>query len=155
MNGSVRARYERALSNERETRGRKPQGPTPAQLAAAEDERRERLLFNAKKIQEDRINLMLLDMTEDERSVVFEIVNRESPQNLGNAVVLEALLLRVRNEGVSNLRDAMTETTREEQSAVWKLLQEGSAASRLGMDGGVGCRTALQIVKHQQFVEEN
>jgi len=145
---SVRARLEQR-EVERRYAARAPQIPR-----AAEDERRTRLAQNARTIQSDQVNLMLLDMTDPEREVVFAIVNRERPGSLGSAPVIEATLLRVRTVGVEALRQEMQDTTREEQSAVWEILKSATAEEKLGMDGGRACRAALQQVRHDQFMRE-
>ncbi len=154
MNNSVRTRREFEAYQAAERAARQPQGPTAAQIAANEDERRERLAQNMRKIREDQVNLLLLDLTEDEREIVFEIVNRDCPQNLGNPTVLEATLLRVRNEGEYNLREVMQDTTPQEKSEVWQILQSATASDRLGLNEARRCREALQQVRHKHFVED-
>jgi 7-keto-8-aminopelargonate synthetase-like enzyme len=121
-------------------------------LETLEQERQERLSQNARKIREDAVNTLLLDMTDDEREVVFAIVGRERPDALGSADVISATLLRVRTVGVENLRTVMEGTTRQEQLAVWDILKSASAEERTGMDGGAACREALRQVRSDEYL---
>jgi hypothetical protein len=146
---SVRTRIEDALMASRYLAQ-----SAPKITQQAEDERRERLAQNFRRIQEDRLNVILLDASDDERSTVNDIVNRNRPNCLGNPDVISATLLLVRTEGVENLREVMQGTTKEEQHLVWEILKDSSPAARLGMDGGRACREALQDVRHKQFMEE-
>jgi hypothetical protein len=120
----------------------------------AQDTRADLLAVNAKKIQQNRVTMTLIDMDDCEREVVFDIINKERPASLGNPDVIEGALLRVRAEGTAALREVMAGTTKHEQSAVWEILKTASAEARLGMDGGRACKDALQQVRHQQFMEE-
>jgi hypothetical protein len=120
-------------------------------VQAGERERSERLAQNARKIQEERTLTLLLDMSDDEREVTYELLNRENPASLGSSVVLEATLLRVREDGTANLREVMQGTTRQEQRKVYEVLKTMSAAERLGMDGGDGCREALRRVRSEEY----
>jgi hypothetical protein len=124
-------------------------GPSPEQV---EQERRERLAHNARVIRENNINSLLLDMTDDEREVVFIIIGRERPDSLGSADVIQATLERVRAEGIENLRAVMEGTSRDEQRKVWEILKTTSAESRLGMDGGDACREALRQVRIDEYL---
>jgi hypothetical protein len=121
----------------------------------AADERRDRLAQNARKINEDRLNVALLDMTDSEREAVFEIMNRERPSCLSSFDVISATLLRVRTEGVDNLREAMQDTTQAEQLATWEILKHATSEDKLGMDGGRACREALAQAREKLFMEEN
>ncbi|MGE5052940.1 MAG: hypothetical protein ACM3WP_02155 [Acidobacteriota bacterium] len=146
---SVRDRLERA-ELDRKYAARVPQ-KTAEQI---EQERRERLAQNARKIRENQLNTMLLDMTDAEREVVFSIIGRERPECLGSAEVVSATLLGVREEGAHNLQEAMHGTTKAEQDAVWEILRNTSVEARLGMDGGAACAEALRRVRSENYLEE-
>jgi hypothetical protein len=147
MTGSLRTRLE-----QQDLAAKYKAQSAPKIAQQEEDARAERLAQNARKISEDKINVLLLDMSDDEREVVYEIVNRERPDSLGSSVVLEAALLRVRELGTANLRDAMQGSSRAEQRAVFPvLMQAPSAAERLGLDGGAACREALRKVRSEAY----
>jgi hypothetical protein len=145
--GNVRDRWEQTELAEKYAAHQRVEqrGPSPEQI---EQERQERLAQNARKIREEAVNTLLLQMSPDESVVVFEIVGRERPDALGSFDVLSATLLRVRTVGVENLRKVMEGTTRLEQVEVFDILKGADAMARTGMDGGEACRAALQQIRY-------
>jgi hypothetical protein len=120
-----------------------------------QDEKRERLAQNYRNIVESRLQTLLLDCTDDERSVCNDIINADRPNCLGNYDVVAATLLRVREEGTAALRLVMQNSTRQEQQEVWQILKDTPAREKLGMDQGRKCREVLAQVREKLFMEEN
>jgi hypothetical protein len=149
---SVRAWIERQqmekLYQEQE---RKAQQPAETAEQAA---RVARLAANAKKIRENQIQNLLLDMSDVERECVFSIVGRDKPECLGSAEVISATLLRVRTEGAENLKVALQDATPEEQEQVGARLRHESAEAQAGMDGGATCREILRQVRSENYLED-
>lgn len=148
---SVRDRIERAEMEAKYAAARGPQGPTPEQV---EQERRDRLAANARKIRENQVNAMLLSMSEDERIVVFELINATRPESLSSADVISATLMRVQCEGTENLRSAMQGSTPDQQKRVWNVLKSATPRERLGMDGGNFARETLRRVQDDDYFGE-
>lgn len=127
----------------------------PQNAASAEAERAERLAQNARTIQETRVNILLLDMTPAEQEAVFSIVGREKPNSLGDPLMIEATLLRIRTEGWANICEALAGTTKREQELTREFLKSASAEERLGMvDGGAKIRACLAQAREKMFMEE-
>jgi hypothetical protein len=145
---SVRERLEQQQIAARYA-ARSAPGPSPEQI---DSERQARLAQNARKIREDRVNQMLVEMSDDEREVVFDIIGRERPECLGNADVVQTTLQRVRVDGTNTLGAIMRGVDDTDRAAVWGILQqEGNAESRLGLDNGAGCRAALRRVQDDRY----
>jgi hypothetical protein len=149
---SVRDRIEAAQMAERYAarQGKLTQEQVEEQ---AEEERRERLAKNAAKIRQDQISNLLIDMSDDERMVVFSTIGKDKPDCLGNSDVIAMEVEKVRVEGRANFHRIMKDTTKAEKEKVWEILATGDAFARTGMDPEA-CEKALKQVRHEQFMNE-